>query len=493
MSVASQLLGLKFGKVDSGRVPIDGPKIISSCSCPTTSAHLLLFVPELIALSVRSQDLLFPKSAKMLGHGVSLTWNEALSGIFGSISLAAWIFLLVPQLIENYTQGSADGISLTFLVIWFVGDVTNLVGAIWAGLVPTVIALAIYFCFADTILISQVVYYKYLVAKKQEKNDAVGSNGHSVAPGEDTPLLNGNDAPQAPVKKRHSLNDVDESNIGLPGSRRRSSANHTQSSSMRRDSTLDRILEEPTKTTAWTKNTISVFLVIAAGAAGWALAWKAGAWRPSPIGQEEDDKGMPVGAEVLGYASAVCYLGARIPQIVKNQRERSCDGLSLLFFLLSLLGNATYGAGILFHSVEKQYFLTNLPWLIGSLGTMVEDAIIFIQFSVFGEKASSAEEGKITKVTTIWNRAADGQRLLLSLTTWDCAHKHLLVLRVTKLEEPKTRQDADYHSSSSGECAECLAHAATGDWRFNEFQRLQKLFDQDTAHNPSSWTDRTDS
>lgn len=43
---------------------------------------------------------------------------------------------------------------------------------------------------------------------------------------------------------------------------------------------------------------------------------------------------------------------------------------------------------ILFHSVEKQYIITNLPWLIGSLGTMAEDAIIFIQFHAFGEKKS---------------------------------------------------------------------------------------------------------
>jgi hypothetical protein len=39
---------------------------------------------------------------------------------------------------------------------------------------------------------------------------------------------------------------------------------------------------------------------------------------------------------------------------------------------------------ILVHSVEKEYFLLNLPWLIGSLGTMAEDAIIFIQFRIFG-------------------------------------------------------------------------------------------------------------
>ena len=102
---------------------------------------------------------------------------------------------------------------------------------------------------------------------------------------------------------------------------------------------------------------------------------------------------LRLGASVLGYISAVCYLGARIPQIIKNQKERSCEGLSLLFFILSLLGNATYGAGILFHSLEREYFLTNLPWLIGSLGTIVEDVIIFIQFRVFGNgEASSALE-----------------------------------------------------------------------------------------------------
>lgn len=129
---------------------------------------------------------------------------------------------------------------------------------------------------------------------------------------------------------------------------------------------------------------------MAVGALGWLLAWKSGVWVPQPTDSQSDTEPIAFGAAVLGYASAVCYLGARIPQIIKNQRERSCEGLSLLFFILSLLGNATYGAGILFHSTEKEYFITNLPWLIGSLGTMVEDAVIFLQFRAFG---SGEEEG----------------------------------------------------------------------------------------------------
>ena len=291
---------------------------------------------------------------------IELTWNECLSGIFGSISLAAWIFLLVPQLIENYTNGHADGISLTFLFIWFIGDITNFAGAIWAGLVPTVIALAVYFCFADLILISQCLYYlglKKRAAAKEGENVAVGNAVmQRTDSSEVTPLLNGNSTtgangskgPQSPtLSSKRRLTDVTEDNLGLPGSRRSSNALGRQrtNTNERRDS-LTKILEEPTTTRTWLKNSVSIFLVAAVGAAGWAIAWKAGAWRPTPVGQEGSGEETPIGAEILGYISAVCYLGARIPQIIKNQRERSCDGLSLLFFLLSLLGNLTYGAGV---------------------------------------------------------------------------------------------------------------------------------------------------
>lgn len=35
-----------------------------------------------------------------IGHGPQLTAHEALSGVFGSISLASWIFLLVSSCIS---------------------------------------------------------------------------------------------------------------------------------------------------------------------------------------------------------------------------------------------------------------------------------------------------------------------------------------------------------------------------------------------------------
>jgi uncharacterized protein with PQ loop repeat len=218
------------------------------------------------------------------------------------------------------------------------------------------------------ILITQCVYYNTINARRTARKTSTQSNNSVEAP---------------------LLGRRDSSNIGLPGSHRRDS----QASRRRRASSLPTILDVDEQPSEWIKNTLSVFGILAVGATGWAIAWKSGVWVPQPTTTPDDAEPIALGAEILGYASAICYLGARIPQIIKNQRERSCEGLSLLFFMLSLLGNATYGAGILFHSTEKEYFLTNLPWLIGSLGTMVEDAIIFVQFRAFGSgEASSALE-----------------------------------------------------------------------------------------------------
>lgn len=256
-------------------------------------------------------------------------------------------------------------------------------GAIWADLVPTVIALAVYFCFADLVLLSQCFYYNHVNARKRQESTASASTVPEIEP----------------LLSRRRSSDT----IGLPGShRRRSSA---RSGTGPNDSLAKILEEEEEGENPWLKNTISIVAVVAVGAAGWAVAWQVGAWVPTPIGDDAPSVSKtPVGASILGYMSAVCYLGyvhfrvetnmlmmgsARIPQIIKNYRDKSCEGLALLFFLLSLMGNFTYGAGILCHSLEREYLITNMPWLIGSLGTMAEDAIIFLQFRLYSTSPSS--------------------------------------------------------------------------------------------------------
>lgn len=199
-----------------------------------------------------------------------------------------------------------------------VGDITNLAGAIWAGLVPTVIALAIYFCFADAVLLSQCFYYNSLNARRDRQLSAASqADQESGTATEEDALLAAN--------RRSSS----ENNLGLPGSRRRSSATSRRShgnAADRRDS-LAKILEEEPGRSAWLKNTVSVLMILIAGTAGWAIAWRAGAWRPTPEGGNTQDNGTPLGAEILGYASAVCYLGYDMLEIFFDRTSSFPDTL----------------------------------------------------------------------------------------------------------------------------------------------------------------------
>nr|XP_006814327.1 PREDICTED: SH3 domain-containing protein C23A1.17-like [Saccoglossus kowalevskii] len=70
---------------------------------------------------------------------------------------------------------------------------------------------------------------------------------------------------------------------------------------------------------------------------------------------------------VFGITSSLFYLSARIPQILQNYNRQSVEGLSMFMFIISVLGNSTYGCSILMQSIENLFILRHLPWLVGSL------------------------------------------------------------------------------------------------------------------------------
>ena len=168
---------------------------------------------------------------------------------------------------------------------------TVITGAIWADLVPTVIALAIYFCIADFVLISQCLYYNHANAQRAKRHRSLQSTG--------------SDSENSPLLTRRRSSDT----MGLPGSHRRRSSAMNQN--YRRDS-LSKILEEDegSEGSAWMRNTLSIVGVVAVGAAGWVLAWQSGVWKPTPEEHAPQvSSNTPLGAQILGYFSAVCYLG----------------------------------------------------------------------------------------------------------------------------------------------------------------------------------------
>jgi len=185
-------------------------------------------------------------------------------------------------LVENNQSGSADGISLAFLGVWAFGDLLNFFGAFWAGLVPTVVALAIYFCIADTILIAQCLYYKSCDSDSKVP-DQIASEDLIQ------PLL------------PHTSSD-----IGLPGSRRPSIKCLKSSEEL---PTLPISPGDRFSTNPWIKNIASVVFVCAVGTTGWAFAWQIGVWKPAFEDTTGESLKVSAGAASLGYLSAICYLG----------------------------------------------------------------------------------------------------------------------------------------------------------------------------------------
>ena len=44
-----------------------------------------------------------------------------------------------------------------------------------------------------------------------------------------------------------------------------------------------------------------------------------------------------------------------------------------MMFILAVMGNVTYALGVLLYSVEPIFLLRKLPWLVGSIGTLLFD------------------------------------------------------------------------------------------------------------------------
>jgi len=179
-------------------------------------------------------------------------------------------------------------------------------GSIWANLLPTVIALALYYCFADFVLLSQVFYYN----QQSRRRNAMGTERH---------------------EQRHHVDTAVPSDLTQPLLPRRESTStqsiiyRRQSASRRRDSLSALIEKKPSTRTVVTRNMLAISGTCLAGTLGWFIAWKTGAWkaRDGAPGNAPPE----TGAEILGYISAALYLGARIPQIIQNHQKKSCEGM----------------------------------------------------------------------------------------------------------------------------------------------------------------------
>jgi uncharacterized protein with PQ loop repeat len=93
---------------------------------------------------------------------------------------------------------------------------------------------------------------------------------------------------------------------------------------------------------------------------------------------------------LLGWLSALLYLGSRVPQLWTNYERKKTDGLSPGYFIAALFGNITYGASIFLQDSSWKSLWKQFPWLVGSLGNLVFDTALISQFIYYGKRSKRA-------------------------------------------------------------------------------------------------------
>ncbi|KAI8904313.1 PQ loop repeat-domain-containing protein [Gorgonomyces haynaldii] len=90
--------------------------------------------------------------------------------------------------------------------------------------------------------------------------------------------------------------------------------------------------------------------------------------------------------KILAWCSGLFYFISRIPQLYENYKLKSVKGLSGALLILTVLGNVTYGLSILlrFPPIDNVFFESTLPYLIGSMGTLIFDFATLGQAYYYG-------------------------------------------------------------------------------------------------------------
>ncbi|KAI8325807.1 hypothetical protein GQ54DRAFT_245956, partial [Martensiomyces pterosporus] len=247
-----------------------------------------------------------------------------ISNTFGYLSIACWFVVLVPQIHLNAKRKSCEGVSLAFYLMWSLGDLLNLGGALMENMIQTAVLLPLYYIVTDCVVLTQFYLYRNNHSSESESD-------------EERPLL--------------SSQQTSGSSSSSLAKRKRSS---------------------------W-----YIRPLLALAAVLLAVTFIAHLFATNPEWLAHIDLRKAI-AQSCGYLSAAVYLGAYIPQLVQNYRSKSTEGLSIFMFLLVILANLTYCMSILTAQRPTYEFLKKYaPWLLGAAGTIWLELGVLYQFYIY--------------------------------------------------------------------------------------------------------------
>ena len=263
---------------------------------------------------------------------------DQISFWIGLIGIMAYAVAMFPQYIKNYQRKSVEGLSAGLVILWMCGDVSNLIGTFFTNQFVTQRLTAMYFVLTDLILAAQYVWYSYI---------------------------------RLPHSNYAEIPSEEEEEEG--SSRRRRTRSHVS----------EEILIDDSDTPHSNVKFVAVASVL--------LLPSVQAFAVQPTSrlcnaQPHLAEWQNIIGSAMAWASGLLYVTSRIPQIYENYKLKSVQGMSLLLFVLMVVGNLGYSLSVIFRipSIDSHFYASTLPYLLGSLGVFVFDMVIYLQSVTYG-------------------------------------------------------------------------------------------------------------
>lgn len=343
----------------------------------------------------------------------------ALSTLLGTLSIVSWLFAQMPQIFKNYQIKSTAGLSIFFLAEWLLGDLTNLLGALFTRQAGWQIIIASYYCFVDLCLVVQYFWYSHCA--KWIYAESLHSTGSSDIDDADSAIINtlspinsdfATDSPLFRDSDDHSPKPGNPKEIEGP---QFSAVNYGEKKGTptKDISCVDKL------GSSWMVSPSPRTLMYAATMSSLASN-VAAAPVPFPLHHYQHgihllrvDTPLEIAGTVLSWCSTLLYLGSRLPQLYKNWRRQSTAGLSPLLFFAAFCGNFFYSASMITNpnawndygpyghhgwvdakgSQRWAWVARAAPFFLGAAGVLCMDAMMGVQFMMYGER-----EARIVRV-----------------------------------------------------------------------------------------------
>ncbi|XP_053279769.1 lysosomal amino acid transporter 1 homolog isoform X1 [Pleuronectes platessa] len=277
---------------------------------------------------------LCPNGSQWVWNGLGECAQDArdMASIYlGLLSILCFMVSSLPQYYSSCKTGNMDSaLSIWFLLLWLGGDTCNLVGSFLADQLPLQTYTAVYYVFADILMLAMYCYYK-LNNRMDERRRVLNVVGVACALGVTANLIH----------------------LPGPAARQEDISSGFRSRALLSTSTLSHVKAfSPKEIIGFSIGSVSSVLYLCSRLPQMYTNFK----RKSTEG-------------VSFFLFALVILG------------NTTYGLSVL------LKNPDDGQG------EKSYMIHHLPWLIGSLGTLSLDVLISIQFIIYRKGPGPLDTG----------------------------------------------------------------------------------------------------